>query len=109
MKDEAEFREFVAFFGNRLLRTAFLLTGDRGHAEDLVQLALERTARRWSGLAGSPGVRPDAATARGDRPVAPATCPRAGSVRRCPRAVDRRRCGSAIAAAGSCRSVATVA
>jgi len=36
------------------LRTAFLLTGDRGHAEDLVQLALERTARRWSGLAGSP-------------------------------------------------------
>ena len=36
------------------MRTAFLLTGDRGHAEDLVQLALERTARRWSGLAGSP-------------------------------------------------------
>jgi RNA polymerase sigma-70 factor (sigma-E family) len=36
------------------LRTAFLLTGDRGFAEDLVQLALERTARRWSGLAGSP-------------------------------------------------------
>jgi RNA polymerase sigma-70 factor (sigma-E family) len=36
------------------LRTAFLLTGDRGHAEDLVQLALERTAGRWSGLAGSP-------------------------------------------------------
>jgi RNA polymerase sigma-70 factor (sigma-E family) len=36
------------------LRTAFLLTGDRGEAEDLVQLALERTARRWSGLAGSP-------------------------------------------------------
>ena len=53
-RDEAEFREFVAFFGSRLLRTAFLLTGDRGHAEDLVQLALERTARRWSGLAGSP-------------------------------------------------------
>ena len=36
------------------MRTAFLLTGDRGHAEDLVQLALERTARRWSGLNGSP-------------------------------------------------------
>jgi RNA polymerase sigma-70 factor (sigma-E family) len=36
------------------LRAAYLLTGDRGHAEDLVQLALERTARRWSGLAGSP-------------------------------------------------------
>jgi RNA polymerase sigma-70 factor (sigma-E family) len=53
-KGEAEFREFVASCGSRLLRTAFLLTGDRGHAEDLVQLALERTARRWSGLAGSP-------------------------------------------------------
>src|SRR5258708_28843437 len=53
-KDEAEFREFVASCGSRLLRTAYLLTGDRGHAEDLVQLALERTACRWSGLAGSP-------------------------------------------------------
>ena len=51
---EAAFREFVAASGSRLLRTAYLLTGDRGHAEDLVQLALERTACRWSGLAGSP-------------------------------------------------------
>jgi RNA polymerase sigma-70 factor (sigma-E family) len=51
---EAAFREFVAACGSRLLRTAYLLTGDRGHAEDLVQLALERTACRWSGLAGSP-------------------------------------------------------
>jgi RNA polymerase sigma-70 factor (sigma-E family) len=51
---EAAFREFVATSGSRLLRTAYLLTGDRGHAEDLVQLALERTASRWSGLAGSP-------------------------------------------------------
>lgn len=48
------FREFVDACGSRLLRTAFLLTGDVGHAEDLVQLALERTARRWSGLAGAP-------------------------------------------------------
>ncbi len=51
---EAAFREFVAASGNRLLRIAYLLTGDRGHAEDLVQLALERTACRWPGLAGSP-------------------------------------------------------
>lgn len=51
---EEAFREFVAASGSRLLRTAYLLTGDRGHAEDLVQLALERTARRWSGLTGSP-------------------------------------------------------
>ena len=30
-----------------MLRTAYLLCGDRGHAEDLVQTALLRTARRW--------------------------------------------------------------
>src|SRR5262245_17470622 len=29
------------------MRTAYLLCGDRGHAEDLVQTALLRTARRW--------------------------------------------------------------
>ena len=51
---EAAFREFVAACGSRLLRAAYLLTGDRGHAEDLVQLALEKTASRWSGLTGSP-------------------------------------------------------
>jgi len=51
---EEEFREFVAASGSRLLRTAYLLTGDRGHAEDLVQLALEKTARRWASLTGSP-------------------------------------------------------
>jgi RNA polymerase sigma-70 factor (sigma-E family) len=51
---ELAFRQFVAASGDKLLRTAYLLTGDRGHAEDLVQLALERTARRWSRLAGSP-------------------------------------------------------
>ena len=51
---EAAFREFVTASGSRLLRAAYLLTGDRGHAEDLVQVALERTAYRWSGLEGSP-------------------------------------------------------
>jgi RNA polymerase sigma-70 factor (sigma-E family) len=50
---EAEFEAFVAG-GGRLLRTAYLLTGDHGHAEDLVQTALERTARRWTRLDGSP-------------------------------------------------------
>jgi DNA-directed RNA polymerase specialized sigma24 family protein len=50
----AEFEAFVAGSSRRLLRTAYLLTGDRGHAEDLLQTALERTARRWSRLQGAP-------------------------------------------------------
>ena len=51
---EAEFAAFVAGSGRRLLRTAVLLTGDLGHAEDLVQTAFERTARRWTRLDGAP-------------------------------------------------------
>ncbi|XVV10347.1 SigE family RNA polymerase sigma factor [Actinoplanes sp. CA-131856] len=42
-----EFRAFVEREWAPLLRTAYLLTGDRGHAEDLVQSALEKTHRRW--------------------------------------------------------------
>ena len=42
------FRAFVAARQHALLRTAFLLTGDQGMAEDLVQTALEKTVRRWS-------------------------------------------------------------
>jgi RNA polymerase sigma-70 factor (sigma-E family) len=41
------FDAFVASSSDRLLRTAYLLCGDRGHAEDLVQTALMRTARQW--------------------------------------------------------------
>ena len=52
--EEAEFTAFVAGSGRRLLRTAVLLTGDVGHAEDLLQTAFERTARRWSRLDGAP-------------------------------------------------------
>lgn len=44
---EAEFRELVALRWAALVRYAYLLTGDHGHAEDLVQQALERTWRRW--------------------------------------------------------------
>lgn len=51
---EAEFEQFVAGTGPRLLRTAVLLTGDHGHAEDLVQITLERVARRWGRLDGAP-------------------------------------------------------
>jgi RNA polymerase sigma-70 factor (sigma-E family) len=51
---EAEFTAFVLGSGRRLLRTAMLLTGDHGHAEDLLQTALERTARHWTSLDGAP-------------------------------------------------------
>ncbi len=45
---EAErFREFVVESWISLLRTAYLLTGDHGHAEDLVQTALIRLHRHW--------------------------------------------------------------
>jgi RNA polymerase sigma-70 factor (sigma-E family) len=46
------FRDFVVARQRALLRTAFLLTGDQGLAEDLVQTALEKTVRRWSGGGG---------------------------------------------------------
>jgi RNA polymerase sigma-70 factor (sigma-E family) len=49
---EAEFEGFVARSGRSLLRTAWLLTGDRGHAEDILQTVLEGTARRWARLDG---------------------------------------------------------
>ena len=44
---EDSFREFVEGSWSRLLRTAYLLTGDHGAAEDLVQTALMRTYRHW--------------------------------------------------------------
>jgi RNA polymerase sigma-70 factor (sigma-E family) len=46
-RDERAFEDFVARAGDRLLRSAVLLVGDRGTAEDLVQGALERTYRHW--------------------------------------------------------------
>lgn len=52
LHDDA-FRGFVVARQHALLRTAYLLTGDQGLAEDLVQTALEKTLRRWSG-AGEP-------------------------------------------------------
>ena len=44
----AGFREFVAARQTALLRSAYVLCGDRHRAEDLVQGALTRTAARWS-------------------------------------------------------------
>jgi RNA polymerase sigma-70 factor (sigma-E family) len=51
IEDDAGFRDFVARQRRALLRTAYLLTGDRGHAEDLVQTALLKTYRHWARVA----------------------------------------------------------
>ncbi len=54
MRVDTEFDAFVEAHSTRLLRTAYLLTGDRGHAEDLLQTALLRTLRRWSRARDAP-------------------------------------------------------
>ncbi|GAA3117303.1 SigE family RNA polymerase sigma factor [Streptosporangium carneum] len=45
---EERFRDFVTSRWQAMLRTAYLLTGDHGRAEDLLQTALVRTHRRWN-------------------------------------------------------------
>lgn len=45
--DDADFTAFVAASSRRLLRSAYLITGDLAEAEDLLQTALERTYRGW--------------------------------------------------------------
>jgi RNA polymerase sigma-70 factor (sigma-E family) len=45
-RDE-QFEAFVADVGPYLLRVALLLSGDRNHAEDLVQTTFERIYRSW--------------------------------------------------------------
>ncbi len=51
MDSEDGFAAFVGQWSPALLRVAFLLTGDRGLAEDLLQTALLKTSRRWSRIA----------------------------------------------------------
>ncbi|HYO40634.1 MAG TPA: sigma factor-like helix-turn-helix DNA-binding protein [Nocardioidaceae bacterium] len=46
----SDFDEFVAVCSARLLRTAYLLTGDQGEAEDLVERALTRAWAEWHRL-----------------------------------------------------------
>jgi RNA polymerase sigma-70 factor (sigma-E family) len=48
--DEADFRVFVTARWPGLVATAYLITTDRGTAEDCVQEALTRVHRRWSRL-----------------------------------------------------------
>jgi RNA polymerase sigma-70 factor (sigma-E family) len=47
LADESAFEEFVSRSASVLLRTAVLLVGNRETAEDLLQVAFLRTARRW--------------------------------------------------------------
>jgi RNA polymerase sigma-70 factor (sigma-E family) len=49
--DDDGFRAFVQHQWGPLTRTAYLLTGDRNIAEDLVQTALEKTHRKWRKVA----------------------------------------------------------
>lgn len=48
MDDQGAFEALVASRSTRLLHTAYLLTGDWGLAEDLLQTALAKTWLRWS-------------------------------------------------------------
>jgi RNA polymerase sigma-70 factor (sigma-E family) len=49
-----DFDDFVRASATPLMRTAVLLLGDRSAAEDLVQVALFRTATRWSAAQRAP-------------------------------------------------------
>jgi RNA polymerase sigma-70 factor (sigma-E family) len=53
---DSAFDEFVEGRATDLLRSAYLLTGDRYAAEKLLQHALERVYIRWSRIGGSPEV-----------------------------------------------------
>jgi DNA-directed RNA polymerase specialized sigma24 family protein len=45
--DDEDFTTFVDASSRRLLRSAYLITGDLPAAEDLLQTALEKAYRRW--------------------------------------------------------------
>lgn len=51
---EADFTSFATARSRALARTAYLLTGDRQHAEDLLQTALIETARHWHRIHTAP-------------------------------------------------------
>lgn len=55
-RDDEEVTAFVRAKYVPLLRTAYLLCGDRGKAEDLVQTALAKTVVAWPRLQRSEGV-----------------------------------------------------
>lgn len=55
MDPEDDFRQYVAGRQRALLRTAWLLTGDWGAAEDLVQTALVKAWPHWGRIGGGRG------------------------------------------------------
>lgn len=50
---DAEFRDFMVGRWSSLVRFAYGLTGDRGHAEDLAQVALAKAYASWSRVRGA--------------------------------------------------------
>lgn len=54
MRASEDFEEFVAARQQALLRTAYLLTGHRQDAEDLVQTALIKAVPHWHRISGDP-------------------------------------------------------
>lgn len=52
-ESEADFSAYVLARQRRLVRFAYLLTGDPHEAEDLVQAALLKVYRRWHAIHGS--------------------------------------------------------
>ena len=50
IEGDESFTDFVRDFSPALLRVAWLMTGDHGHAEDLLQNALLKSLRRWRRL-----------------------------------------------------------
>jgi RNA polymerase sigma-70 factor (sigma-E family) len=55
MRVRPEFEDFVHASSARLLRTGYLLTGNRLDAEDLLQTTLMRVARHWGAAETAPG------------------------------------------------------
>lgn len=51
MTDDDSYVAFVTARWSSLYRTSFLLTGDRGHAEDLLQTAMLKTYVAWGRVA----------------------------------------------------------
>lgn len=51
MEPPSGFADFIAENERRLLRAGWLLTGDSGLAEDLVQTALAKSWRQWDAIA----------------------------------------------------------
>jgi RNA polymerase sigma-70 factor (sigma-E family) len=52
-EEDDDFDEFVGEVSSRLLRTAYLLCGNKDDAKDLVQEALERACRKWHRIAAT--------------------------------------------------------